>query len=71
MFIYLFIYLFINRTVTEFLNSRGQGGDFMVDAEADAPIDFGRTYEVQEHQARQLRVFLKQTEIAAAGTRWQ
>jgi hypothetical protein len=61
----------MNRTVTKFLNNRGQGGDFAVEAEALEPIDFGRTYEVQGHQARQLGVILKQTEMAVEeNERW-
>jgi hypothetical protein len=53
----------LNRTVTEFMNGRGQGGDFRVDADDSDLVDFNQVYEVEAHRTRYMQVYIKQTKL--------
>jgi hypothetical protein len=42
----------LNRAATDFLNGRGQGGVFAVDASLSEPINFDRCYNIQANPAQ-------------------
>jgi hypothetical protein len=53
----------LNRTVKEFLNERGQGGDFRVEEEESDMLDFNRPCSENVHRVRHRPLFIKQTKF--------
>jgi hypothetical protein len=53
----------LNSEVTNLFNSRGQGGNFQVDAEGLEPINLSRVHAITLHTTRQPEVYIKQTKF--------
>jgi hypothetical protein len=53
----------LNATITELMDSRGQGGDFQVETNEFERVDPNMEYLVEDRPARRISIFLKQTKI--------